>query len=114
MARLSTHVLDTTHGRPAAGMHIRLFAIEDDLRRLLKSATTNRDGRTDEPLLAGDRLVTGMYELEFDVAGYFGHAGEQPPFLREVVVRFGVSDERGNYHVPLLFSPYCYSTYRGS
>ena len=95
-------------------MHIRLFAIGDATRRLLKSATTNKDGRTGEPLLAGDRLETGMYELEFDVAGYFGLAGEQPPFLREVVVRFGVSDELGNYHVPLLVSPYSYSTYRGS
>ena len=114
MARLSTHVLDTAHGRPAAGMHIRLFAIENETRRLLKGATTNRDGRTDEPLLSGDRLETGMYELEFDVAGYFGLAGEQPPFLREVLVRFGVSDERGSYHVPLLVSPWAYSTYRGS
>ena len=114
MARLSTHVLDTAHGKPAAGMRIRLFATHNETRCLLKSATTNKDGRTDEPLLAGDRLETGMYELEFDVGDYFGLAGGQPPFLREVVVRFGVSDAAGNYHVPLLVSPYSYSTYRGS
>ena len=114
MARLSTHVLDTARGRPAAGMRVRLFAIENEIRRLLKTASTNADGRTDAPLLAGERIETGVYELEFAVADYFDLPGEPPPFLGEVVVRFGVSDPEGTYHIPLLVSPYGYSTYRGS
>jgi 5-hydroxyisourate hydrolase len=114
MARLSTHVLDLAHGRPAAGMSIRLYSCEGDSRRLLETVATNADGRTDAPLLSGDRIETGTYELIFSVAEYFGEPGGQPPFLDEVVVRFGVSDPAGNYHVPLLVAPYGYSTYRGS
>ncbi len=112
MARLSTHVLDTAHGQPAHGMEIRLFACEDEERRLLKTVTTNRDGRTDSPLLSGEQIPTGVYELIFGVADYFGSQGI--PFLGEVVVRFGIEDPQGNYHVPLLVAPYGYSTYRGS
>lgn len=112
MARLSTHVLDTAHGRPAHGMQVRLFACEDQGRRLLKTAVTNQDGRTDSPLLSGERIPTGVYELVFCVADYYGSQGI--PFLGEVVVRFGIEDEGGNYHVPLLVTPYGYSTYRGS
>jgi 5-hydroxyisourate hydrolase len=120
MPRLSTHVLDTANGRPAAGMRIRLYVCEP--RKLVKTAATNADGRTDEPLLEGDALVPGVYELVFSVADYFaqlgnaaGNApGDAPPFLGEVVVRFGVSGSEANYHVPLLVSPYGYSTYRGS
>ena len=123
MARLSTHVLDTANGRPAAGMRIRLYACEGQPRQLLKTAITNPDGRTDEPLLAGEGLPTGVYELEFSVAEYFAASGGAasgtastgaPPFLGDVVVRFGVADASANYHVPLLVSPYAYSTYRGS
>jgi len=122
MARLSTHVLDTANGRPAAGMRVRLYACEGEPRQLLKTAITNPDGRTDEPLLAGERLPTGVYELEFSVAEYFAAAGAPaggassgaPAFLGDVVVRFGVADASANYHVPLLVSPYAYSTYRGS
>jgi len=118
MARLSTHVLDTAHGRPAHGMQIRLFACEDDARRLLKTVTTNQDGRTDGPLLSGEQIPTGVYELVFSVADYFGSQGvfgsQGTPFLGEVVVRFGIEDPAGNYHVPLLVAPYGYSTYRGS
>jgi len=112
MARLSTHVLDTAHGRPAHGMQIRLFACEDETRRLLKTVATNPDGRTDDPLLSGEEIPTGVYELVFSVGDYFGSQGT--PFLGEVVVRFGIEDPAGNYHVPLLVAPYGYSTYRGS
>jgi 5-hydroxyisourate hydrolase len=111
MPRLSTHVLDTANGRPAAGMRVRLYAGEP--RKLVKTVTTNADGRTEEPLLAGDALAAGVYELVFSVADYFG-LPDDVPFLGEVVVRFGVADRAANYHVPLLVSPYGYSTYRGS
>jgi 5-hydroxyisourate hydrolase len=112
MPRLSTHVLDTAHGRPAAGMRIRLYVCEP--RSLVKTATTNADGRTDEPLLESQSLAEGVYELVFSVGDYFGIPGEVPPFLGEVVVRFGVAGGAANYHVPLLVSPYGYCTYRGS
>jgi 5-hydroxyisourate hydrolase len=117
MGRLSTHVLDTARGKPAAGMAVRLYSCNGTERRLLKSAVTNADGRTDEPLLSGNNLATGSYELVFNAADYHRAQGQKvdsPPFLDEVVVRFGVSDPAGNYHVPLLLSPYAYSTYRGS
>jgi 5-hydroxyisourate hydrolase len=114
MGRISTHVLDTAGGKPAAGMRVRLFAVNGEARCPLRNVTTNRDGRTDEPLLAGDRIPAGVYELEFGVGSYFGLSGGEPPFLGDVVVRFGVSDPAGNYHVPLLVAPYGYSTYRGS
>jgi 5-hydroxyisourate hydrolase len=117
MARLSTHVLDTARGRPAAGVSIRLYACEGESRRLLKTVATNADGRTGEPLLADDRIPAGAYELVFSAGDYFRANGEtlpNPPFLDEVVVRFGIADAAGNYHVPLLLAPYGYSTYRGS
>ena len=117
MGRLSTHVLDTARGKPAAGVAVRLYALGDSERRLLKSVITNADGRPDAPLLSGNELVAGVYELVFSAGDYHRAQGEQPaspPFLDEVVVRFGVADAAGNYHVPLLLSPYGYSTYRGS
>jgi 5-hydroxyisourate hydrolase len=113
MARISTHVLDTSRGKPALGLAI-------DLRlgvKHVKSAVTNSEGRTDQPLASADSLETGVYELTFHAGDYFrdlGIALPSPPFLDEVVVRFGVDDPNGNYHVPLLLSPYGYSTYRGS
>jgi 5-hydroxyisourate hydrolase len=113
MARVSTHVLDTSRGEPARGLAIDLYFCS----KLVKSAITNSDGRTDQPLILADRLETGVYELTFHTADYFrttGAALADPPFLDEVVVRFGVADPTGNYHVPLLLSPYGYSTYRGS
>jgi 5-hydroxyisourate hydrolase len=117
MARLSTHVLDTAHGRPAAGVRIRLYACQGESRRLVTAVETNADGRTDAPLLAGDRIPAGVYELVFCAAAYFRESGmplADPPFLDEVVVRFGLADGAGNYHVPLLLTPYGYTTYRGS
>jgi 5-hydroxyisourate hydrolase len=117
MARLSTHVLDTSRGTPAAGVRIELHIVQDGERRPLASATTNADGRTEHPLIEGDRLDTGVYELTFHAGEYFRKVGvpqTNPPFLGEVVVRVGIAEPSRNYHVPLLLSPYGYSTYRGS
>ncbi|HXE16691.1 MAG TPA: hydroxyisourate hydrolase [Stellaceae bacterium] len=112
MGRLTTHVLDTAHGRPAAGLRVDLFSL-DDGRRLMKSVTTNADGRVDAPLLEGDAFRAGEYELLFHAADYF-KAGAARPFLNEVPVRFGIADASQHYHVPLLLTPWSYSTYRGS
>jgi 5-hydroxyisourate hydrolase len=105
-AKLSTHVLDTASGRPAAGMKIELWSGET----LLKTTLTNTDGRTDAPLLAGAEMVAGEYEIVFHVGDYFGTRA----FLDRVPVRFIISDPAAGYHVPLLCSPWAYSTYRGS
>jgi 5-hydroxyisourate hydrolase len=117
MPHLSTHVLDTSRGKPAAGIEIRLSILEGGVARHLKSAVTNGDGRTDEPLLSGEHLAPGRYELAFGAGAYFRRLGEtlpDPPFLDEVVIHFGLCDPARNCHVPLLLSPYGYSTYRGS
>lgn len=117
MARLSTHVLDTSRGKPAQNLAIDLHVCAGGERRHIKSAITNADGRTSEPLLSGDHMETGVYELTFHAGDYFRSAGVEladPPFLDDVVIRFGLADPAGNYHVPLLLSPYGYSTYRGS
>lgn len=117
MARLSTHVLDTSNGSPASGVRIVLHVVEEHARRHLASTRTNADGRTDQPLLGGDRIPTGVYELTFEAGDYFralGVALGDPPFLDTIVIRFGIADPTGNYHVPLLLSPYAYTTYRGS
>ena len=106
MARLSTHVLDISRGAPASGVKIDLC---DSERTCLKSMVTNADGRVGEAI----ELAPGVYELVFHAGDYF-HSGGTPPFLGEIVVRFGVSDPLGKYHVPLLLSPYGYSVYRGS
>ena len=115
MGRLTTHILDTASGIPAAGVDIRLFALGGD-RELRASAVTNADGRTEYPLLEDELMKTGEYELEFDIGAYFKARGNElsdPAFLDTVVIRFAVrSDE--HYHVPLLVSPWSYSTYRGS
>jgi 5-hydroxyisourate hydrolase len=116
MARISTHVLDTSRGQPARNVVIDLHSCEGE-RRHLKTTVTNADGRTDEPLLSGDELQKGIYELTFHTGDYFrslGIALPDPPFLDGIVIRFGVADPTGSYHVPLLLSPYGYSTYRGS
>lgn len=115
--RLTTHVLDTARGRPAAGLRIEAFRLSDETREPLASLTTNADGRCDGPVLEGAAFRTGTYELLFHVAAYFRAAGvdmPQPAFLDAVPVRFGIADPGQHYHVPLLVSPYGYSTYRGS
>lgn len=117
MARLSTHVLDISRGKPADDLTIDLHLCVNSRRLHVKTAVTNADGRTDEPLLSGERLEAGIYELTFHAGHYLQASGTETgtiPFLDEIVIRFGVSDPAGNYHVPLLLSPYGYSTYRGS
>jgi 5-hydroxyisourate hydrolase len=107
---LSTHVLDTTTGRPAAGVPVTLHRREGDTSTRVAQMRTNADGRTDAPLLAGEALTAGTYELVFDLRAYFADTG----FLGEVPLRFTVSDPDAHYHVPLLVTPWAYSTYRGS
>ena len=116
MGLLTTHVLDTARGRPACGVLIELFRV-DDGRSLLGTATTNEDGRCEEPLLSESEFCNGRYELVFHAGDYFAATGlslPEPRFLDRVVIRFGVSDSGQHYHVPLLISPFSYSTYRGS
>ena len=116
MAILTTHVLDTYHGVPAAGVPIELTRIDGE-RQLLVRTTTNADGRCAAPLLSGEAFHPGRYELAFDLEAYFrgkGVALPDPPFLSTVVIRVGLADGAAHYHVPLLASPWSYSTYRGS
>ncbi|QBD78768.1 hydroxyisourate hydrolase [Ktedonosporobacter rubrisoli] len=115
--RLTTHVLDTAQGRPAAKLVISLWRLEGSDRRHLKTVKTNEDGRTGEPLLAAEEMQSGTYELLFAIGTYFieqGLTGAPAPFLDEVPVRFRIADVNAHYHVPLLTSPWAYSTYRGS
>lgn len=115
--RLTTHVLDTTAGRPGAGIAIELYRIEGGARRLLKRALTNDDGRCDAPLLAGDEMTAGVFELVFELGAYFRARGQgcgEPAFLDQVPIRFGIADPGQHYHVPLVATPFAYSTYRGS
>ena len=117
MAHLSTHVLDTSRGTPADGVAIDLHIVVEGRRQQVTSAMTNADGRTPVPLMSGEAIAPGQYELTFHVADYFKRQGvvlAAPPFLDDIVIRFGIADTRGQYHVPLLVSPYGYSTYRGS
>jgi len=119
MAGLTTHVLDTTHGRPAAGLALRLYARGEggSYSQPIVETRTNDDGRCDGPLLSPEQIRVGGYRLEFDVADYFQGLGLElpdPPFLGTVVIDFAVADPSAHYHVPLLVSPFGYSTYRGS
>ena len=116
MSQLSTHILDTARGVPAAGLGLELWQLDGEGRTRLKTSTTNRDGRTDVPLLSGDTFRVGVYELVFFAGAYLRtyRSLPDPAFLDEVVVRFGVADVSVRLHVPLLLSPYSYSTYRGS
>lgn len=114
--RLTTHVLDTATGRPASGLAVELFRLDGDRRTSIATAVTNADGRCDAPLLAGEDFATGTYELVFSAGVYLDRSGlalPEPKFLDEVVIRFGMAEAR-HYHVPLLLSPFGYSTYRGS
>jgi 5-hydroxyisourate hydrolase len=117
LGKLTTHVLDTANGCPAAGMAVRLYSMSGGTPALIKSVTLNHDGRADAPLLEGAAFQPGAYRLVFAVAAYFRERGEtlaEPPFLDEVPLDFGLSTVGQHYHVPLLASAWAYSTYRGS
>jgi 5-hydroxyisourate hydrolase len=114
---LTTHVLDAARGVPAVGMHIVLYRLEPASREVVAAKHTNSDGRTDGPILPAQAFRTGIYELLFHAGDYLretGQAGAEPLFLDEIPIRFGMSDPGAHYHVPLLLSPYSFSTYRGS
>ena len=117
MGRLTTHVLDTALGLPGAGISVSVFRVEGNERQLLHSVVTNQNGRCDEPLLEGAAFVAGVYELVFSLTEYFAATRQSlpnPPFVGDVVLRVGIADGSQHYHVPLLVSPWSYSTYRGS
>ncbi|MGE0004959.1 MAG: hydroxyisourate hydrolase [Parvibaculaceae bacterium] len=116
MGRLTTHILDTALGRPAQGLRIELWSLDGE-PSLLKTVTSNEDGRVDAPLLEGEGLKAGRYELRFHAGAYLKSKAaplSDPPFLDVIPLRFGIADASQHYHVPLLLSPYGYSTYRGS
>lgn len=115
--KLTTHVLDTMHGIPGSEILIELYRMEGETAHKVATVSTNADGRTDTPVLEGQSMKSGRYQLIFYVADYYQRKGvslDQVPFLDDVVIRFGLSDEEAHYHVPLLVSPYSFSTYRGS
>jgi 5-hydroxyisourate hydrolase len=117
MGKLTTHVLDTANGCPAAGMKVTLYRVQQGAASVIKAITLNHDGRADSPLLEGAAFQPGQYRLVFGVAAYFrarGAALPEPPFLDEVPLDFGLATPGQHYHVPLLASPWAYSTYRGS
>ncbi len=117
MGFLTTHVLDTAHGTPASGMRVDLYAVSDSERTLVKTTTTNKDGRCDEPLLNETEFRVGTWELVFHAAEYFKSLHLElpdPPFLDQITLRFGIASVTDHYHVPLLLSPWSYSSYRGS
>ncbi|MGB5837910.1 MAG: hydroxyisourate hydrolase [Albidovulum sp.] len=114
---LTTHVLDTAKGVPAEGIAVTLYRVSGDSHQKIASAVTNADGRTDTPILPKDTFKTGTYELIFDAGAYLDASGtpaQSPRFLSQIPIRFGISDPESHYHVPLLLSPFGYSTYRGS
>ncbi|MGF1698984.1 hydroxyisourate hydrolase [Photobacterium makurazakiensis] len=117
MGQLTTHVLDTAHGLPGAEIPVELYRLDGNTTELLNSVYTNADGRTDTPMLAGNDFKTGKYQLIFHTADYFKQQGvalPEHPFLDDVVIRFSIADTNEHYHVPLLVSPFSFSTYRGS
>lgn len=117
MGRLTTHVLDAAHGCPGSNIRIELYRVEGERLELVTTRQTNADGRCDSPLLEGEDYRSGVYQLQFAAGDYYRARGvtlPEPAFLDVVVLRFGISAEQDHYHVPLLISPYSYSTYRGS
>ncbi len=117
MGKLSTHVLDITLGKPGVGVKVELYAVEAGGKTLLKTEVTNQDGRCNAPLLEGATLKVGLYELVFFAGDYFDTLGvtlPEPKFIDRVTLAFGIADTAQNYHVPLVVSPWAYSTYRGS
>ena len=114
MGKLTTHILDTSMGTPAKEVEIKLYKRNDSSLKLINSAKTNEDGRCNEPLLSGNLFEEGCYEIEFNIAHYYATKEIDCPFLKDVVIRFYISNSDENYHVPLLISPFSYSTYRGS
>ena len=117
MGRLTTHVLDTSLGRPGQGIRIEVYRLEGESRTLLKEVTTNDDGRCDAPILEGEAFTKGQFELVFHAGDSLRRQGveaDEPRFLDVIPLRFGVADASQHFHVPLLLSPYSYSTYRGS
>ncbi|MFD2706108.1 hydroxyisourate hydrolase [Salibacterium lacus] len=117
MSGLTTHILDVSHGRPASGVYLELYRIEDGRFEKVTETRTNEDGRVSGPLLESGQMEAGEYELLFDIGTYFEKkqaATADPPFLGKVAVRFGIADPQEHYHVPLLVSPWGYQVYRGS
>lgn len=117
MGRLTTHVLDTAHGCPGSAIKVELYRVDGAHLSLIHRTLTNSDGRCDAPILQGDDYVSGIYQLQFCVGAYYRARGvtlQEPAFLDVVVLRFGIAAAQSHYHVPLLISPYSYSTYRGS
>ena len=116
MTKLTTHVLDVYSGKPGKGIKVDLYYVVNNDRKKIKSVTLNNDGRTDQALIEGTNFKEGQYELVFFVDDYFKKITETPkiPFLDDVVIKFGISNAKEHYHVPLLVSPWSYSTYRGS
>lgn len=117
MGNISTHVLDTMHGRAANGMYFELYRVTEGKRNLLCQQHTNADGRSSKALLSDEEMKAGIYELIFHAGDYFKAQGvqlAQPSFIDQVILRFGIADSNQNYHVPLIVTPWTYSTYRGS
>ena len=114
---LTTHILDVAHGRPAAGVRIDFAVLDGDAYQFVRTVHTNEDGRNAEPLLTAETMKVGQYQLVFHIAEYFTRIGTilpNPPFLDQAVIQFGIADAASHYHVPLLASPWTYTTYRGS
>lgn len=117
MGKLTTHILDTANGKPGAEIELALYRLDNEQWVKIADAVTNDDGRTNQALLADAQMQQGKYQLVFQTANYFRQIGtslEEFPFLDDVVIRFGINDTDAHYHVPLLVSPYSFSTYRGS
>jgi len=116
MTKLTTHVLDVYSGKPGKGISVELYYLDNSERKKITSVKLNNDGRADSPLIDGKNFIKGKYELVFHIGDYFKNKSltNDVPFLDDVVVRFGISDPSQHYHVPLLVSPWSYSTYRGS